>query len=110
MAEHLQIQISGEQVGERLDVLLSAHTELTRSRIGSLIKDGCVLLNGAAPSKAGIKLRAGDSVEMTVPDAAPVETVAQDIPIEILYQDADLAVVYKPSGMVVHPAAGNPDA
>ena len=46
---------------------------------------------------------------MTVPDASPVETLAQDIPIDILYQDEDLAVVYKPSGMVVHPAAGNPD-
>jgi len=27
--------------------------------------------------------------------------------MEILYQDSDLAVVFKPSGMVVHPAAGN---
>ena len=34
---------------------------------------------------------------------------AQDIALDILYQDDDLAVVYKPSGMVVHPAAGNPD-
>jgi 23S rRNA pseudouridine1911/1915/1917 synthase len=26
----------------------------------------------------------------------------------VLYEDSDLAVVYKPSGMVVHPADGNP--
>ena len=46
---------------------------------------------------------------MELPEAAPARVEAQDIPLEILYQDADLAVVYKPSGMVVHPAAGNPD-
>ena len=107
MAENLILRISAEQAGERLDVLLSAQTELTRSRIGGLIKDGHVTLNGDIPAKAGIKLN--DEVSLTIPDAAPVETVAQDIPIEILYQDEDLAVVYKPSGMVVHPAAGNPD-
>lgn len=35
--------------------------------------------------------------------------MAQDLPITILYQDDHLAVVVKPEGMVVHPAAGNPD-
>jgi hypothetical protein len=35
--------------------------------------------------------------------------VAQDIPLTVVYEDADLIVVDKPAGMVVHPAAGNPD-
>jgi len=109
MAEKLILRIEAEQAGQRLDVLLSERCELTRSRIGGLIRDGHVRLNGEVPSKAGVKLRFGDEVMMTVPDASPVETLAQDIPIDILYQDEDLAVVYKPSGMVVHPAAGNPD-
>jgi len=109
MAERLELQIEPAQAGQRLDVLLSEGTDLSRSRIAGLIKDGCVLLNGEAPAKAGVKLRSGDLLCLTVPDAAPMETVAQDIPIDILYQDEDLAVVYKPSGMVVHPAAGNPD-
>ena len=34
---------------------------------------------------------------------------AQDIPLDIVYEDSDLLVVDKPKGMVVHPAAGNPD-
>ena len=33
----------------------------------------------------------------------------QDIPVEIVYEDSELLVVNKPKGMVVHPAAGNPD-
>ena len=37
------------------------------------------------------------------------EAVPQDIPLDIIYEDDDLLVVNKPKGMVVHPAAGNPD-
>ena len=94
---------------ERLDVFLAARADVTRSRAGNLIKDGLVSVNGKAADKAGLSLRVGDSVAWTIPEAAPIAAEAQGIPIDVLYQDADLAVVFKPSGMVVHPAAGNPD-
>ena len=97
------------EAGERLDVLAAAAADITRSRAGALIRDGHVRVNGEAQSKAGYKLREGDAVEVTLPASAPARIEAQDIALEILYQDSDLAVVYKPSGMVVHPAAGNPD-
>jgi len=38
-----------------------------------------------------------------------VDCQPQPIPLDIRYQDADLLVLYKPPGLVVHPAAGNPD-
>ena len=101
--------ISGDQSGERLDVVASSLADVTRSRAGALIRDGLVQLGGVPQAKAGFKPRCGDEVRVVLPEAAPARVEAQDIPLEILYQDADLAVVYKPSGMVVHPAAGNPD-
>ena len=101
--------ISGDQSGERLDVVASSLADVTRSRAGALIRDGLVQVGGVPQTKAGFKLRSGDEVRVELPEAAPTRVEAQDIPLEILYQDADLAVVYKPSGMVVHPAAGNPD-
>ena len=33
----------------------------------------------------------------------------QDIPIGVIHADQDLVVLNKPAGLVVHPAAGNPD-
>ena len=97
------------RAGERLDVLAAEAAGVTRSRAGALIRDGQARVNGVVQTKAGFKLRPGDRVELALPEAAPARVEAQDIPIEVLYQDDDLAVVYKPSGMVVHPAAGNPD-
>ena len=105
---HTRIVLEAE-AGERLDVLAAAVADITRSRAGALIRDGHVRVNGEVQLKSGFKLRPGDAVEVTLPASAPARIEAQDIPLDILYQDADLAVVYKPSGMVVHPAAGNPD-
>ena len=95
--------------GARLDVILSANAEVTRSRAGQWIREGHARVNGLSATKTGQALREGDRVELEIPDTRPAHVEAQEIHIDILYQDEDLAVVYKPSGMVVHPAAGNPD-
>jgi len=92
---------------ERLDVFVSVAADITRSRAGSLIKDGCVIADSAVQTKAGYKLRAGSAVVIRIPEAAPSTVEAEDIDLDVLYQDDDVAVVFKPSGMVVHPAAGN---
>lgn len=96
-------------IGERLDKHLARRlTDMSRSRLQELIKDGHVTLNGK-PAKAGTALKSGDTVSLTVPEVAPVEIKAQDIPLTILYEDADIVVLDKASGLVVHPAEGNPD-
>ena len=95
--------------GERLDVLLSADGELSRSRAAALIKDGCVRIGERIELKPSYKTEPGVCVIVTLPEIKPAKAEAQDIPLEILYQDEHLAVVVKPCGMVVHPAAGNDD-
>jgi len=95
--------------GARLDVLLSKDGTLSRSRAADLIREGAVTVNGKVENKPSAKPSAGAQVVLTMPELKPAQAEAQDIPLEILYQDAHLAVVVKPCGMVVHPAAGNPD-
>lgn len=92
---------------ERLDVFAAALADVTRSRAGALIKDGLVTVDGAAQTKAGFKLKPGMAVAVELPEPVPTQAQPEDIPLQIVYQDQDLAVVFKPSGMVVHPAAGN---
>ena len=45
----------------------------------------------------------------SAPPPAPAAPEAQDIPLAVAYEDKDLIVIEKPAGLVVHPAAGNPD-
>lgn len=97
------------QAAQRLDEFVKACAGVTRSGAQRLIERGCVRVDGELPRKAGQQLRAGQRVEIIVPEPVAMNAVAQDIPIDILYQDEYLAVVNKPRGMVVHPAAGNPD-
>ena len=99
--------VTPDQDGERLDVFAAALAGITRSRAGALIRQGSVVVDGAAQAKAGFRLKPGMTVRVALPPAAPVALQAEDIALDILYQDDDLAVVFKPSGMVVHPAAGN---
>ncbi len=90
-------------VGLRLDKFLTLKTNLSRSRILSLIKEGH-LKPAAAPD---LKVAFGQVFELELPPAEPATPQAQKIPLDILYEDDDLIVLNKPAGMVVHPAAGN---
>ena len=93
----------------RLDVFLTGElTELSRSRIQSLLKDGHILLNGK-PARAKTPVTPGDSITVALPEPRPTEILPQDIPLHILHEDDDLAVINKPVGLVVHPAPGNSD-
>ena len=66
-----------------------------------------MLCNGKSIAKS-LKLKAGDTILLEIPDAKPIEAVPQDIPLDIVYEDDHLLVVNKPKGMVVH-RSGNPD-
>lgn len=97
---------TADTAGVRIDKYLTERLDgFTRSALSKLI-DNHVLVNGKVVSK-NYKLRLGDSISVTVPDAVPLETEPENIPLDIVYEDGDLLVVNKPKGMVVHPAAGN---
>lgn len=98
--------VTPDHAGRRLDQYLSEACELTRSMVQKLCEDGNILRGGKIASK-NEKLKAGDCIEITIPDPEPTEAIPENIPIEIVYEDSDLLVVNKPKGMVVHPAPGN---
>ncbi|MGI8587236.1 MAG: RluA family pseudouridine synthase [Chloroflexia bacterium] len=100
--------ITPEQAGDRLDrALPGVVTDLTRSYAQQLIGDGRVLLNGhsARPSQ---RLKAGDTLHITVPDPEPTAIRPEAIALRIVYEDDEVIVVDKPAGLVVHPSPGHP--
>ena len=107
--EQREFIVEAEAAGQRIDRFLSGEdTGLSRSALQGLVAEGHVLCNGRSIAKS-LKLKAGDTILLEIPDAKPIEAVPQDIPLDIVYEDDHLLVVNKPKGMVVHPAPGNPE-
>lgn len=96
-----------EQEGQRLDVYIALiFPDYSRSFFQKLIKNNMVKVN-EVPEKASYRMKTGDLVDITIPDATETRIVPEDIPLDILYEDKDLLVVNKPKGMVVHPSVGH---
>lgn len=102
-----EIIVSNESKGERIDAFISNAEGITRSAAARLCENGMVLVLGKAVAK-NYKLRGGETVEISYPPVEPDDAIPENIPLDIVYEDDDIIVVNKPSGMVVHPAPGNP--
>ena len=95
--------------GMRLDAFVAECVdELSRTAAAKLALEGAIAIGGK-PSAKNTRVKAGDVITVTLREAAPCEALPQDIPLNVVYEDDCLLVVDKPRGMVVHPAAGNPD-
>jgi 23S rRNA pseudouridine1911/1915/1917 synthase len=93
--------------GERLDVWLARRLpEQSRARLQALIADGAVRTDGSETHRASARVRAGQHIEVRVPDPIAPQLDPEDLPLTIVYQDAHLLVLDKPAGLVVHPGAG----
>jgi 23S rRNA pseudouridine1911/1915/1917 synthase len=106
----LTLTVPPESEGERLDRFLAGEVPgVSRSQVQRLIEEGAVHVPRVRVAKANVVLRAGDVIQVSIPEVAAAVPTAQDLPLDILYDDDEVVVVNKPAGMVVHPAAGNPD-
>lgn len=90
----------------RLDKYLASNTEYSRSKIEAMLDEGLILVNGKI-EKPSFKVKLGDTINLPDEYVVPMTLEAEDIPLNILYEDEYIIVVDKPSGMVVHPGAGN---
>lgn len=106
--DEILITVPEDFAGQRIDKALSELTEFTRSHIQKILENGEVTVNNKVVSK-GYKLSAGDVVSFVPPEPEPIQAEPENIPLDVVYEDNDLLVVNKPRGMVVHPAAGNPN-
>jgi 23S rRNA pseudouridine1911/1915/1917 synthase len=103
-----QYAANDADAGMRLDRFLVSRIEtLSRARLQELIRAGHVSTAGRPVTDPGIKVRFGDSFELSVPAAEPYRAAAEAIALNVVYEDDALIVIDKPAGLVVHPGAGN---
>src|ERR1700736_6179750 len=104
----LAIRVAPEHGGERLDrFLAAAATNLSRTRVKSLIEAGHASIDGATVKDPSLLLRAGQTAGLRLPPPADPAPLGEKIPLKIVFEDQHLLVIDKPAGLVVHPAAGH---
>ncbi|MGN6376064.1 MAG: RluA family pseudouridine synthase [Sphingomonas sp.] len=107
----IEARIAEAADGWRLDrALADAVPTLSRERLKALIASGKVLDDSGAPARdPARKALGGQTFSVTVPAPTPAHNEPQAIALDIVFEDEHLIVIDKPAGLVVHPAAGNPD-
>ena len=95
--------------GLRLDqAAAELFTDFSRARLQKWIRAGALTVDGLR-MKPTHKVCTGENLSLEAEAEAEGEVYPQDIPLDVIHADADLVVLNKPAGLVVHPAAGNPD-
>jgi 23S rRNA pseudouridine1911/1915/1917 synthase len=106
-ATPVEFEIKARSEGKRLDAYLASRFgDYSRSVIQKLIDAEAVLVN-AQPARAAYRVRAGDHIQIWLPDLGGATIKPEDIPVRVVHEDEDFVVVDKAPGMVVHPAKGN---
>ncbi|MBA4138523.1 MAG: RluA family pseudouridine synthase [Opitutus sp.] len=86
-------------------VLAAAFPEHSRVAFQRALEAGLVKVDGKVVAQSD-DVRAGQTIEFSLPETRPAELRAVSIPLDIIYEDKHLVVVNKASGMVVHPGVG----
>lgn len=106
--EHFRIVVDEGQSPLRIDKYMFEKLQhSSRNRIQQAADAGFVHVNDR-PVKSNYKVRPNDVITLMLDRPRHDSTIeAEDIPLNIVYEDAELLVVDKPTGLVVHPGAGN---
>lgn len=102
--------VTPEYHGQRVDVVLAQlFPDYSRSQLSAWLKDGSITLNNRQ-YKPKDKLHGSEHIIMRVVfDDKQGACLAEDIPLDVIFEDEHILIINKPSGLVVHPGAGNPE-
>ena len=90
----------------RLDQVIAKNlTELSRTKIQTLIKNGAVKVNGTITNECKLKIQSDDIIQMTYTESSDLSWQPYALDLNILFEDEHILVLDKPAGLVMHPGA-----
>ncbi len=93
----------------RIDKYLTSYLDISRESITKLIKEGKVLVNDKVIKPSYLVMENDVIKVLDFKKEESTELKPLDLKLNIVYEDDYLMVIDKPSGLVVHPGAGNKD-
>ena len=110
MKKKINLIVKDEENNLRVDVFINNNEKvLSRTRIKKLILDGKLNLNNKVILDPSKKISTGDIINLIVPEPKKTSLKPYDYKLDIIFEDNDLIILNKPSGLVMHPGAGNLD-
>ena len=110
MEKKINLIVKDEDKNLRVDVFINKkEKDISRTRIKNLILDNKLKLNNSISIDPSKKVSNGDVVVLTIPEPKKASLKPYKFKLDIIYEDEDLIVLNKPSGIVMHPGAGNFD-
>ncbi|MDA9951237.1 RluA family pseudouridine synthase [Oligoflexaceae bacterium] len=102
-----QIEISPADDGKRVDTFLYSHlTQLSRTLIQKMIRNGQLEINKVAVLKSNHKLGEGEVIKFRYAEPEAPQLEPRFCEFEILFEDECLLIINKPPGLLMHPGAG----
>ena len=110
MKKNIRFIVKKNEHNLRADVLIYKKEELiSRTRIKNLILKGKLKLNNLIIKSPSKKVNTGDELNLEIPKPKKTSLKPFDYKLKIIYEDEDLLIIDKPSGIIMHPGAGNYD-
>ncbi len=108
MEKNINLIVEEEEHKFRVDVFINKKEKLlSRNRIKNLIINKKLKINGKISIDPSKKVSRGDKVYLLIPKPKKTSLVPYKKKLDIIFEDSDLIIINKPSGIVMHPGAGN---
>ena len=110
MKKNINLIVKSEENNLRVDVFINKREKLiSRTRIKNLILKKKLKMNDRIINSPSKKVFEGDKIILQIPEPKEASLEPYNFKLDIIHEDEDLLVINKPSGIVMHPGAGNYD-
>jgi len=110
MKKIINLIVKSENVGLRTDVFINKEeSNLSRTRIKNLILKKKLKFNNQIIINPSKKVSLGDKIMLEIPEPKKASLKPYDFKLNIVHEDDNIIIINKPSGIIMHPGAGNYD-
>ena len=110
MKKKINLIVEENESKTRVDIFINKKEKnLSRTRIKNLILDKKLKINDIIISDPSKKVVTGDNLNLIIPEPKKTSLKPYKYKLDIVFEDEELIVINKPSGIAMHPGAGNFD-
>ena len=108
MKKNINLIVNDIEDNMRIDIFVhKRENNLSRPRVKNLILNKNLKLNDKLLNIPSKKVFSGDKININIPEPKKISLEPFEFELDIIYEDCDLMIIDKPSGLVMHPGAGN---